>query len=331
MLSAADCYSQVENPGYPEKLSLLFNNNVKIVVESREILKIPDDKRQDTIVCVLLKDISKLQDSLSKFNVPVTITYDLIDREYRKIKIIPNTDVRAEFIIKNNSDTVTSSFFNFEISYKINNNNRLLLYTNNLAYLNNLTGLSFSKLIEQVRWDLSAKKLGYYKAKTCEYRVINNQLDVLHADIQRKGLFIISPGWDFGLSYLNDHFLSDISLSLGYIISPKTAKTYIVGISWEIYFNMDPSVPFNVLGNTFADAYFQWKDPYHRFYYARNTKFFIGYLTSREGEIFPNKTWRFGFDMPAGGNFRIEYAVYQSNMNHGNAGLFEIGIKYKGF
>ncbi len=320
-----------ENNNFPEKLTLLFNNDVKMVIESREILKIPQDKKQDTLFRNLLSDINKVQDSLSKMNVPIIISYNLNDKNSRKLKVTNNPEAKAEFIFTGNSDTVASSFFNYKIEYILDWNNRLILYANKLSGLSSLNDIVFTEIIQQAKTDISARKITAYKAKTCSYNIKNNKIDISNADIKKQGMFIIAPGADFGLSYLNDRFLSNISLSLAYVFSPKAYIKTLLGISGEMYVNMFPNIAYKMQGNYFVDAFFNPKFPDHPLFYATDMKVFVGYLVHREGDVFPKNTWRLGADMPAGKNFRIEYVVYSNNLNNGNFGLFEIGIKYKGF
>jgi hypothetical protein len=329
ILFCVNIFGQTETSKFPEKLTLFFNNRVKAVVESREILKIPHDKKQDSIFNNLIMDLDKVQDSLSRISSPLKVFYYSIDKNRRKLKVASNSDTKAEFIFTGNSDTVSSSFFSYRIEYDIDKNNKLVLYTNNLLELNRFKNISFADLIQQAQSDIFSRKIAAYKTKNCLYQVENNKIDIAHAEINQQSKFIISPGADFGLSYLNDRFLSNVSASVGYLINPKTERVGMVGLSGTMYLNMNPSYAYMMQGNYFIDAFFQLKQPNHPFYYARDTKILLGYLVNREGDIFPKNTWRFGLDMPAGENFRIEYIFYNNNSNNGNSGIFEIGLKYK--
>jgi hypothetical protein len=122
-------YGQNERRHLPEELTLVLNNEVKMVIESNEILKIPTDKEQDTIFRNLLTDISKVQDSLSRLSVPLTITYCIIDKNNRKLEVAANSGTKAEFIISSNSDTIVSGFHNYTIECNLGQNNILILYS----------------------------------------------------------------------------------------------------------------------------------------------------------------------------------------------------------
>ena len=320
-----------EKNTFPEQLTLLFNNDVKMVIESREILKIPQDKKQDTLFRNLLSDINKVQDSLSKMNVPLIISYNLNDKNSRKLKVTNNPEAKAEFIFTGNSDTVASSFFNYKIEYNLDWNNRLILYANKLSGLSSLNEIVFTEIILQAKTDISGREIAAYKAKTCSYKIKNNKIDISNADIKKHGMFLITGCMDFGLSYLNDRFLSNISASINYVFSPKTETKSLFGVSGEMYVNMALNTAYKMQGNYFVDVLYNKKFPSHPFYYATDLKIFAGYLVHREGDVFPKNTWRIGADMPAGKNFRIEYVVYSNNLNNGNFGLFEIGIKYRFF
>ncbi|HOT13200.1 MAG TPA: hypothetical protein PK252_00420 [Bacteroidales bacterium] len=319
--------------GFPEKLILLTSSDVKMVIETREILDIPHEKKQDTLFMNLLSDISKVQDSLTRLNVPLQIFYSTMDKDSRSMKVANNAETKAEFIFKGASDTVRSNFFNYKIECDLNWNNKLILYTNNLSELGELKNTSFSDIVQQAQADIALRKIPSYKAKTCLYKINHNQLDATSADIKQQGTFIITPGMDFGLSYLNDRFMPNISMSMAYVFSPKNEKKCMLGISGEIFYNMDTAEAYKMQGNSFVDVFFHAKNPYSPIYYASDFRFFIGYLVHREGVVFPKNSWRFGLDMPAGKNFRINYVVYLNDFgsNNKNKGLFEIGIKYKFF
>jgi len=70
-----------------------------MVIESNEILKIPTDKEQDTIFRNLLADINKVQDSLSRFSVPLTISYYIIDKNNRKLEVVENSEPRSNLLL----------------------------------------------------------------------------------------------------------------------------------------------------------------------------------------------------------------------------------------
>jgi hypothetical protein len=319
----------IQAQGYPEKLILLTNSDVKMVVESKEILEIPHEKKQDTLFMNLLSDISKVQDSLTRLNVPLQIYYSTMDKDSRSMKVTNNSETKAEFVFKGTSDTVRSNFFNYKIECDLNWNNKLFLYTNNLSELGELKNTSFSDIVQQAQTDIASRKIASYKAKTCLYKVNHNQLDVASADIKQHGTFIITPSADFGLSYLNDRFMPNFSVSIAYVFSPKNEKKYMLGISAETFVNMDTTTEYQMQYNYFVDVFCHLKKPYIPIYYATDTKLIIGYLVHREGTVFPKNTWRIGLDMPAGKNFRIMFVSYLRDFNRKNKGLFEIGIKYK--
>lgn len=331
VLFCVNVFAQNAKPNLPEKLTLLFNNQVKMVIESTEILNIPLGIKQDILFKNLVMDIGKVQDSLVKINTPLILYYNTIDGNIRKLKVTYNPQTQAEFIFKGNSDTVSSSFFKYKIECSLNLNNKLILYSNKLNDLSSLNGITFSDILLQAKSDIIEKKIASYKAKTCTYKVNNSKVDVSNAEINKQSSFIISPGMDFGISYMNDRFLSNISMSVGYIFAPKVETKAIVGISATGFVNMEPNNECKMQYNYFVDAFFQAKDPKNLFYYARDTKLYVGYLVHREGDLFRKSSWRLGLDMPAGENFRIVYAVYFGKLKKDNASLFEIGVRYKFF
>jgi len=148
------------------------------------------------------------------------------------------------------------------------------------------------------------------------------------ADIRKKGVSVIAPGSSFGISYIYDRFLANVSASVGYVFAPKTEERKTLGISLECIANIDPCQSYNVQYNFFIDAFFRAKQPHNSFYFLRDFKVFIGYLLHREGDVFQENTLRWGLEMPAGKNFRIVCVGYHANLRKGNEGLFEIGIKY---
>jgi hypothetical protein len=331
LISFSNIFAQSEKTNFPEKLTLLLNNNVKMIIESRELLNIPNNKKQDTLFLQLLTDINKVQDSLSKLNAPLVLTYSSVGTNTRKLSVSDKIDTKAEFIFAGNSDTVASSFFNYRIEYNINKNNRLILQTNNLSELNKLIGISYSDLIQQAQTDISSRKIASYKAKTCTYNLNNNTLDITNANIRKQGTFIISSGIDFGISYINDRFLYNTSISFAYIFSPKTETKSMLGFNLELFGNMNPIEPYIMQSNYFVDIFINPKAPNHPLYYATDMKFLIGYLVHREGDVFPKNSWRFGLNLPAGKNFRIELVSYFSDSKNPNSDLAEFGIKYKFF
>jgi hypothetical protein len=322
-------YCQNEREHFPEELTLLFNNEVKMVIESNEILKIPTDKEQDTIFRNLLADINKVQDSLSRLSVPLTISYYIIDKNNRKLEVAANSGTRAEFIFNGNSGTIASGFLNYTIECNLGKNNRLFLYTNELSGLSSLNDIAFTKIVKQAQTDISVRKIPARKAKTCSYKIENDTIDLASADIRKRAVSVISPGASFGISYIYDRFLANVSASVGYVFAPKTETRKTIGISYECFANIDPDEAYNVQYNHFVDVFFGAKLPHNAFYFLRDTKVFIGYLLHSEGDVFQENTLRWGLEMPAGKNFRIVCAGYHTNLQKGNEGLFEIGIKYK--
>jgi hypothetical protein len=324
-------FGQIENGPSPEVLTLLLDSEVKMVIESNEILKIPTDKEQDTIFKNLLADINKVQDSLSRLSIPLTISSYIIDKNKRKLEVAANNGIRAEFIFNGNSDSIAGGFCNYEIACSLGKNNRLILYTNELSRLSNLNDIAFTEIVKQAQSDISVRKIPARKAKTCSYKIENDTIDMASADISKRGVSVISPGAGFGISYIYDRFLANVSASVGYVFAPKTEKRKTLGISFECFANIDPNEAYNVQYNYFADVFFGVKLPHSAFYFLRDTKVFIGYLLHCEGDAFQKNTLRWGLEMPAGKNFRIACVGYHTNMQEGNEGLFEIGIKYKIF
>ncbi|MFH0758459.1 MAG: hypothetical protein V2B15_14320 [Bacteroidota bacterium] len=324
-------YGQNERWNLPEELTLLLDNEVKMVIESNEILKIPTDKEQDTIFRNLLADINKVQDSLSRLSVPLTIYYYIIDENNRKLEVVANSGTKAEFIFNGNSGTIVSGFHNYAIECNLGKNNRLILYTNELSELSSLNDIAFTEIVQQAQSDISVRKIPARKAKTCSYKLENNTIDQASADILNRGMPVISPGAGFGISYIYDRFLANVSASVGYVFAPKTGKRKTLGISFECFANIDPSEAYNVQYNYFADVFFGAKQPYNSFYFLRDIKVFIGYLINCEGDVFQKNTLRWGLEMPAGKNFRIVCVGYHLNLQKGNEGLFEVGIRYKIF
>jgi hypothetical protein len=320
---------QNERGHLPEELTLLLNNEVKMVIESNEILKIPTGKEQDTIFRNLLTDIDKVQDSLSRLSVPLTISYYIIDKNNRKLEVAANSGTRAEFFINDNSDTIVSGFRNYTIECSLGKKNRLILYTNELSRLSSLNDMVFTEIVQQAQSDISVRKIPARIAKTCSYKIENHTINAASADIRKKGVSVISPGAGFGISYIYDRFLANVSASVGYVFAPKTEKRKTLGISFECFANIDPIEAYNVQYNYFTDIFFGIKLPYNAFYFLTDTKVFIGYLLHREGDVFQENTLRWGLEMPAGKNFRIVCMGYHTNLQEGNEGLFEIGIKYK--
>jgi hypothetical protein len=324
-------YAQHAREHLSEKLTLLLDNEIKIVIESNEILKIPADKEQDTIFRNLLADINKVQYSLSKLSLPITISYYNIDKNSRKLEVAANSGTKAEYIINGNSDTIANGFRNYTIECSLGKNNRLILCTNELSMLSRMNDIAFTEIVQQAKADISARKIPARKIKTCSYKIENNTIDLASADILKRGVSVISPGASFGISYIYDRFLANVSASVGYVFVPKTETRKTIGISSECFANIDPNKAYNVQYNYFADVFFGSKKPHNKLYFLRDTKVFIGYLFHCEGNAFQKNTLRWGLEMPAGGNFRIVIVGYHTNLQKGNEGLFEIGIKYKLF
>jgi hypothetical protein len=324
-------YGQNERRHLPEELTLLLDNEVKMVIESNEILKIPTDKEQDTVFRNLLADINKVQDSLSRLSVPLTISYYIIDKNNRKLEVVENSGTKVEFIINGNSNTIASNFRNYTIECNLGKNNRLILSTNELSMLSNLNDIVFTKIIQRAQSDISVRNIPARKVKMCSYKIENDTIDVASADISKRGVSVISPGASFGISYIYDRFLANVSASVGYVFAPKTETRKTLGISYECFANIDPNEAYNVQYNYFVDVFFGAKQPHNAFYFLRDTKVFIGYLFHCEGDAFQKNTLRWGLEMPAGKNFRIVCVGYHAKLQVGNEGLFEIGIKYKIF
>ena len=324
-------YGQNERGHLPEELTLLLGNEVKMVIESNEILKIPTDKEQDTIFRNLLADINEVQYSLSKLSVPLTISYNIIDKNNRKLEVAENSGTKAEYIINGNSDTFAIGFRNYTIECNLGKNNRLILYTNELSMLSRLNNIAFTEIVQQAQSDISERKIPARKIKTCSYKIENNTIDIASADILKRGVSVISPGASFGISYIYDRFLANVSASVGYVFAPKTETRKTLGISCECFANIDPNEAFNVQYNYFVDVFYSFKLPHNAFYFLSDTKVFIGYLLHCEGDVFQENTFRWGLEMPAGKNFRIVCTGYHTNLKEGNEGLFEIGIKYRLF
>jgi hypothetical protein len=324
-------YGQNERGHLPEELILLLDNEVKMVIESNEILKIPTDKEQDTIFSNLLADIDKVQDSLSGFSVPLTISYHIFDKNIRKLEVVANSATKAEFIINGNSDIIESGLRNYTIECSLGKNNRLILYTSELSELSSLNNIAFTEIVQQAQSDISVRKIPARKAKTCSYKIENNTIDIASADISKRGVSVISPGASIGISYIYDRFLANVSASVGYVFAPKTETRKTLGISYECFANIDPKEAYNVQYNYFVDVFFGVKLPHNAFYFLRDTKVSIGYLLHCEGDVFQENIFRWGLEMPAGNNFRLVCAGYHTNLQKGNEGLFEIGIKYKIF
>jgi hypothetical protein len=324
-------YGQNERGHLPEELTLFLGNEVKMVIESNEILKIPTDKEQDTIFKNLLADINKVQDSLSRLSVPMTISYSIIDKNNRKLEVEANSGTRAEFIINGNSDIMAGGFRNYTIECSLGKNNRLILYTNKLSLLSSLNDIAFTEIVQRAQSDISVRKIPARKVKTCSYKIENDTIAIASADIHKTGVSVISPGANIGLSYIYNRFLANVSASVGYVFAPKTETRKTLGISCECFANIDPNEAFNVQYNYFADVFYGSKLPHHAFYFLSDTKVFIGYLLHCEGDVFQENTFRWGLEMPAGKNFRIVCTGYHTNLKEGNEGLFEIGIKYRLF
>jgi hypothetical protein len=324
-------YGQDEIKQFPEELTLLISNEVRMVIESSEILKIPTDKKQDTIFRNLLADINKVQDSLSKLNGPLTISYYIIDKNNRKLVVTANSETKTEFIMSGNSDTITGSFYNYTVECSLGKNNKLVLYTNELSGLSSLNDIAFAEIVQQAQSDISGRKIASRKAKTCSYKVENNEIVLASANIEERAVSVISPGASIGISYIYDRFLANVSASVGYVFCPKNETKRMLGISFECFANIDPNEAYNVQYNYFIDVFYGAKLPRNTFYFLRDTKVFIGYLLYREGAVFQENTLRWGLEMPAGENFRIVCVGYHTNLQKGNEGLFEIGIKYKIF
>lgn len=324
-------YGQDEKGHLPEELTLLLDNEVEMVIETNEILKIPTDKEQDILFRNLLADINKVQDSLSRLSVPLTISYCIIDKNNRKLEVAANSGTWAEFIINGHSGILAGGFRNYTIECSLGKNNKLFLYTNELSGLSSLNDMAFTEIVQQAQSDISVRKIPARKAKTCSYKIENDTLDLVTADVRMRGVSVISPGASFGISYIYDRFLANVSASVGYVFAPKTETRKTLGISFECFANIDPNEAYNVQYNYFADVVFGVKLPHNAFYFLRDTKAFIGYLLHCEGDVFPENTLRWGLEMPAGKNFRIVCVGYHTNLQKGNEGLFEIGIRYKIF
>jgi len=324
-------YAQNEREHLSEILTLLLDNEVKIVIESNEILKIPADKEQDTIFRNLLEDINKVQYSLSKLSVPLTLSYYAIDKNNRKLEVAANSGTKAEYIINGNSDTIAIGIRNYMIECSLGKNNRLIIYTNELSMLKSLRDIAFTEIVQQAQSDISVRKIPARKIKTCSYKIENKTIDLASANILKRGVSVISPGASFGISYIYDRFLANVSASVGYVLAPKTETRKTIGISSECFANIDPNEAYNVQYNYFADIFFSSKKPHNKFYFLRDTKVFIGYLFYCEGKTFQKNSLRWGLEMPAGENFRITCVGYHTNLQKSNEGLFEIGIKYKLF
>jgi hypothetical protein len=322
-------YGQNERGNLPEVLTLRLDNEVQMVIESNEILKIQTDKEQDTLFRNLLADISKVKDSLSLLSVPLTISYYIIDKNIRKLEVTANNGTRAEFNINGNSGIIEGGFRNYTIQCSLGKNSRLILYINELSRLSSLNDIAFTEIVQQAQSDISRRKIPARMAKTCSYKIENDTIDIASADIRKRGVSIISPGANFGISFIYDRFLANVSASVGYVFAPKTETRKTLGISYECFANIDPNEAYNVQYNHFADVFFGVKLPNNAFYFLRDTKVFIGYLLHCEGDVFQEKTLRWGLEMPAGKNFRIVCVGYHTNLQEGNEGLFEIGIRYK--
>jgi len=330
-LLISSIYAQNEKGYLPEKLVLLLNNEVKMVIESNEILKIPVDEEQNNIFRNLIADIIKVQFSLSKLSPPVSISYNMIDKTSKKLEIATNNYTRSENVFNSNSDSITFYLYNYTIECSLGKDNRLILYLNELTQLNSLSEITFTEIVQKAQSDISTRKIPPRKLKTCSYKIENNTIDISSADILEKGVSVISPGASFGVSYIYNIFLANVSASVGYVFSPKTETRKTIGISVECFANIDPNEAYNVQYNYFADVFFGFKKPYSKFYFLRNTKAFIGYLLHCEGDVFPDNIFRWGLEMPAGENFRIVCVGYHTSLQKSNEGLFEIGFKYKLF
>ncbi len=226
-------YAQNAREHLSEKLTLLLDNEVKMVIESNEILKIPADKEQDTIFRNLLADIDKVQYSLSKLSVPLTISYCINDKNSRKLEVAANSGTKVEYIINDNSDTIDNGFRNYTIECSIGKSNRLILYTNELSKLSCLNDIAFTKIVQQAKSDISVRKIPARKIKTCSYKIENNMIDLASADILKSRASVISPGASFGISYIYDRFLANVSASVGYVFEPKSETRKTIGISSE--------------------------------------------------------------------------------------------------
>jgi len=234
-------YGQHERGHFPEELTLLLGNEVKMVIESNEILKIPTDQEQDAIFKNLLADINKVQDSLSRLSVPLTISYCIIDKNSRKLEVAANSGTKVEYFINDNSDTIDNGFGNYTIECNLGKNNRLILYTNELSRLSSLKDIAFTEIIQQAKSDISMRKIPARKAKTCSYKIENDTINIASADIRKRGVSVITPGAGFGISYIYDRFLANVSASVGYVFAPKTGTRKTLGISHECFANIDPN------------------------------------------------------------------------------------------
>jgi hypothetical protein len=214
---------------------------------------------------------------------------------------------------------------------QLRKNSRLIQYTNELSDLNNLIDMVFKEIVKQTQSDISLRKIPAQKVKFCTYKIENNKLDLASVAVFMKGESVLLPGASFGISYIYDRFLANISTSVGYVFNPKTETRKTLGISYECFTNIDPNEAYNLQYNYFADIFYGTKLPHNSLYFLRDTKIFLGYLLHCEGDVFQKNTVRWGLEMPAGGNFHILCVGYHTNLQKNNEGLFEIGIKYKLF
>src|SRR5512145_789983 len=107
------------------------------------------------------------------------------------------------------------------------------------------------------------RKIPARKVKMYTYKIDNNTIDLANVDIFMKWESVLSPGASFGISYIYDRFVANVSASVGYVFVPKTKTRKNHDISHESYASINPDKTYNLQYNYFADIFYGIKLTHH--------------------------------------------------------------------
>ena len=114
----------------------------------------------------------------------------------------------------------------------------------------------------------------------------------------------------FGVSSVNGKLLTTMNASFAYVFHTKTSAKILLGLSETGYYNIDTDKPFNLQTNSFTDIFVNFKMADHPFLYATNMKISVGYLTRRQGDLFPKNTWRLNYQFALSKGLNLEYTTF---------------------
>lgn len=310
-------YFHQQRTPHPERLTLLFNEDLILCVESKEILEIPSTI--DSAIGIMQRHLSRWKDSLMTLPPPQLIIFHQETGKRIRITVMPDTLAPFETVYQPKLDTYHTTRHSFTVIYPLDKDHTLVLYMNRWEDLWDPALQNIDTLIRQTVEHTTSLKISKFIAKNCTYHIMEGIPDFAGAHIHQQGDRSIQITLNPGLSYLNGTFAPSIAFPVRFVRLHKRGHTIIYGLAFDILFHMDPERPYHIFNNWYADAEIEFT--------RSHTSIFAGYLIHREGDLLPPNAFRLGLDTRLYKTRNISMrAAYHFSLSQPSQNIFELGI-----